>query len=135
MTALYNNDNGYDQEVAAAAEMNRQSLEEQQMRQEQEQAQVRRRSGSLRPLVQRPIAREQRMKQKARQFCPTRCWCSAISTSRKSATTPSSARPCGISLRSTPKRFRSSDLDLPATTKANEDRGLTFRVPAAGEGQ
>jgi hypothetical protein len=28
-----------------------------------------------------------------------------------------------------------SDLDLPATTKANEDRGLTFRVPAAGEAQ
>jgi len=28
-----------------------------------------------------------------------------------------------------------SDLDLPATTKANGDRGLTFRVPGAGEGQ
>ena len=28
-----------------------------------------------------------------------------------------------------------SDLDLPATTKANDERGLTFRVPAAGEAQ
>ncbi len=28
-----------------------------------------------------------------------------------------------------------SDLDLAATTKANDDRGLTFRVPAPGEGQ
>ncbi len=28
-----------------------------------------------------------------------------------------------------------SDLDLPATTKANDDRGLTFRVPAVGEAQ
>jgi hypothetical protein len=28
-----------------------------------------------------------------------------------------------------------SDLDLPATTKANDDRGLTFRVPARGEAQ
>jgi hypothetical protein len=28
-----------------------------------------------------------------------------------------------------------SDLDLPATTKANDDRGLTFRVPASGEAQ
>ena len=28
-----------------------------------------------------------------------------------------------------------SDLDLPATTKANDDRGLTFRVPAAGEAE
>jgi hypothetical protein len=28
-----------------------------------------------------------------------------------------------------------SDLDLPATTKANDDRGVTFRVPASNEGQ
>jgi hypothetical protein len=28
-----------------------------------------------------------------------------------------------------------SDLDLPATTKANEDRGVSFRVPGANEGQ
>jgi hypothetical protein len=28
-----------------------------------------------------------------------------------------------------------SDLDLAATVKANEDRGLTFRVPTSSEGQ
>lgn len=28
-----------------------------------------------------------------------------------------------------------SDLDLPATTKANDDRGVDFRVPGANEGQ
>lgn len=28
-----------------------------------------------------------------------------------------------------------SDLDLPATTKANDDRGLDFKVPGSGEGQ
>jgi hypothetical protein len=28
-----------------------------------------------------------------------------------------------------------SDLDLPATTKANEDRGVSFRLPGAHEGQ
>lgn len=28
-----------------------------------------------------------------------------------------------------------SDLDIPATQKANDDRGVTFRVPGAGEGQ
>jgi hypothetical protein len=28
-----------------------------------------------------------------------------------------------------------SDLDLPATTKANDDRGLTFRVPASSEAE
>jgi len=28
-----------------------------------------------------------------------------------------------------------ADLDIPATQKANEDRGVNFRVPGAGEGQ
>ncbi len=28
-----------------------------------------------------------------------------------------------------------SDLDLPATQKVNEDRGVTFRIPDGGEGQ
>jgi hypothetical protein len=28
-----------------------------------------------------------------------------------------------------------SDLDLPATTKENDDRGVDFRLPAGGEGQ
>jgi ribosomal 50S subunit-associated protein YjgA (DUF615 family) len=28
-----------------------------------------------------------------------------------------------------------ADLDLQATTKANEDQGVTFRVPASGEAQ
>jgi hypothetical protein len=28
-----------------------------------------------------------------------------------------------------------SDLDIPATTKENDERGVTFRVPGAGEGQ
>jgi hypothetical protein len=28
-----------------------------------------------------------------------------------------------------------SDLDLPATTKANDERGVDFRVPSAHEGQ
>jgi hypothetical protein len=28
-----------------------------------------------------------------------------------------------------------SSLDLPATVKANDDRGVTFRIPASGEGQ
>jgi len=28
-----------------------------------------------------------------------------------------------------------ADLDLPSTEKANDDRGVTFRVPATGEAQ
>jgi hypothetical protein len=28
-----------------------------------------------------------------------------------------------------------SDLDLPATTKANDERGVDFHMPGAGEGQ
>ena len=33
------------------------------------------------------------------------------------------------------ERIPLADLDLAATAKANEDRGLTFRVPGSGEGQ
>jgi len=28
-----------------------------------------------------------------------------------------------------------ADIDIPATTKANDERGITFRLPGAGEGQ
>ncbi|HET9405919.1 MAG TPA: hypothetical protein VFO39_01650 [Candidatus Sulfotelmatobacter sp.] len=38
----------------------------------------------------------------------------------------------------TPQRTQKiplSNLDIPATTKANEDRGVDFRVPGSGEGQ
>ena len=28
-----------------------------------------------------------------------------------------------------------SDLDIPATTKANEDRGVNFNIPGSNEGQ
>jgi hypothetical protein len=28
-----------------------------------------------------------------------------------------------------------SDIDLPATTKVNDERGVDFRLPRAGEGQ
>ena len=33
------------------------------------------------------------------------------------------------------KKIPLSDLDVPATQKANDDRGVTFRVPGANEGQ
>ncbi len=45
------------------------------------------------------------------------------------------ARPCGTSLRSVQQKIPLSDLDLPATTKANDERGVDFRLPGAHEGQ
>jgi hypothetical protein len=129
----YNNDNGYDQDVAAAAEMNRQNLEEQQMmRQQQEQAQA---DGDQDRYAQRvpmrPVPREaegapvlpdtvlvfrDEHKQEIRNY--------AIVGQTLWNFSPQHTQKIPL-----------SDLDLPATTKANEDRGLTFRVPAGGEGE
>ena len=33
------------------------------------------------------------------------------------------------------KKIPISDLDVPATTKANDERGVTFRLPGGNEGQ
>ncbi len=84
----------------------------------------------------RPITREvRRMKQKARQSCPTPCWSSAISTNRKFSNYAIVGQTLWNFSPQRTQKIPLSDLDLPATTKANEERGVTFRVPAAGEGQ
>jgi hypothetical protein len=122
-------DNSYDQDVAAAAEMNRQSIEEQQMmRQEQADGDQ---DAYARPVPMRPIQHEaegaailpdtmlvfrDQHKQEVRNYAiiGQTLWNFAPQHTEK------------IPL---------SDLDVPATTKANEERGVTFRVPAGGEGQ
>ena len=122
-------DSGYDQDVAAAAEMNRQSLEEQQMmRQEQADGDQ---DAYARPVPRRAVPREaegapilpdtmlvfrDQHKQEVHNYAiiGQTLWNFAPQHTEK------------IPL---------SDLDLPATTKANEDRGVTFRVPDGGEGQ
>jgi hypothetical protein len=125
----YNNDNGYDQDVAAAAEMNRQSLEEQQMmRQEQADGDqdLYGRQVPARPAVHESdgapvlpdtvlVFRDEH-RQEIRNY--------AIVGQTLWNFTPQHTQKIPL-----------SDLDLTATTKANDDRGLTFRVPANNEGQ
>jgi len=127
------NSNSYDQNVAEAAEMNRQSLaqqaeERQMMRQEQADGDQ---DAYARPVPMRPVQHEavgapilpdtmlvfrDQHKQEVRNYAIVgqTLWNFAPQHTEK------------IPL---------SDLDLPATTKANEERGVTFRIPAGGEGQ
>jgi len=118
------------QDVAAAAEMNRQNLEEQRMLRQEEadgdQDLYARSDPTPRPVTREAegapvlpdtvlVFRDQH-KQEIRNYAIVgqTLWNFAPQRTEK------------ISL---------SDLDLPATTKANDDRGLTFRVPATGEAQ
>jgi len=114
------NDDSYDQDVARAAEMNRENLEEQQMlRQEQadgDQDLYARSAPAPRQVEGQPMLpatvlvfrdKHQREIQNYAIVGQT-LWNFAPQRTEK------------ISL---------ADIDLPATTKANDDRGLTFRLP------
>lgn len=118
------------QDVAAAAEMNRENLEEQQMfRQEQaggDRDVYARSDPAPRPapheaegapvLPDTVLVFRDQHKQDVRNYAIVgqTLWNFAPGRTQKIAL---------------------SDLDLPATTKANDERGLTFRVPAAGQAQ
>jgi hypothetical protein len=125
-----NYDQDYEQDRATANEMNQQSLEEQQMRR-QEEADGDQDSYARSAPPRRPAQREaegapvlpptvlvfrDQHKQEIQNYAIVgqTLWDFAPARTEK------------IPL---------SDLDLPATTKANDDRGLTFRIPAPGEGQ
>jgi hypothetical protein len=126
----YNNGD-YNQNVADAAQMNQQNLEEQRMfRQEEadgdQDAYAPSNQGPRRPLndVDHPVAmmpntvlvfRDQH-KEEIENYAiiGQTLWSFAPGLTQK------------ISV---------ADLDLPATTKANSDRGVTFRVPTAAEAQ
>ncbi len=123
------NDNGYDQDVAAAAEMNRQNIEEQQMMlQEQADGDQDIYAGSVPPravphqaegapiLPDTMLVFRDQHKQEVRNYAIVGQTLWNFSSQRT-------------------EKIPLSDLDLPATTKANEERGVTFRVPAGGEGQ
>jgi len=131
------NDNGYDQDVAAAAEMNQQSLDQQQMmRQQQEQEQEQADGDQDRYAQQVPM----RPTTQAREAEGTPVLPNTVLVFRDEH--KQEIRNYAIAGQTlwnfSPQHTQKiplSDLDLPATTKANEDRGLTFRVPVAGEGQ
>jgi len=111
-------DNGYDQDVAAAAGRTGRILlnkpkKQEMMRQEQADGDQ---DLYARAVALRPVQHEAA----GAPILPIRCWSFAINTSWRSATTPLSARRCGASVGSVPKKIPLSDLDLPATQKANE---------------
>ncbi len=126
----YNN-NEYDQNVAAAAEMNRENLEEQRMlRQEEAEGDQDVYAPSYRAPRAAPSAEEHGVavmpatvlvfrdqhKEEIENYAIVgqTLWNFAPQHTEK------------ISL---------ADLDIPATTKANADHGVTFRVPVPGEAQ
>lgn len=126
-----NYDDGYNQDVAAAAEMNRENLEEQQMLRQEEAdgdqdsyARETRAPQAIRPGNSAPagaamfadtvlVFRDQH-KQEVSNYAivgPT-LWSFAPGHTEK---------------------IPIADLDVPATTKANQALGVTFRLPGAGE--
>lgn len=121
-----NYDEEYERNRAAAGEMNQQSLDEQQMRQQQEEENDQRNGNrdlytrSSEPASEPPqpatllVFRDQH-KQEVRNYAivgPT-LWSFGQRT----------------------EKIPLSDLDLTATAKANDERGLTFHIPAASEAQ
>ncbi len=118
------------QDVAAAAEMNRQNLEEQRMLR-QEEADGDQDLYARSDLAPRPVTREvdgapvlpdtvlvfrDQHKQEVRNYAIVGQTLWNFSQQRT-------------------EKIPLSELDLPATAKANDERGLTFRVPASGEAQ
>ena len=126
-------DNGYDQDVAAAAETNRQNLaqqaeEQEMMRQEQADGDqdIYARAVPLRPVQHEaagaPILPDTMLVFRDQHKLEVRNYAIVGQTLWSFGGQRTEKIPL-------------SDLDLPATQKANEERGVTFRVPAGGEGQ
>jgi hypothetical protein len=130
-----NYDDGYNQDVAAAAEMNRQNLEEQQMLRQEE-------ADGDQDIYARPSSRSaprSRMNdsndvQGAAILPPT-----VLVFRDQHKQEINNYAIVGQTLWSfapgQTQKIPLADLDISSTVKANEDRGMTFRVPAAPEGQ
>ena len=120
-------DDGYERDRATANEMNRQSLEEQRMRPEDDQDLY----AQSAPLPPREAARE------AERTDATPATVLVFRDQRKQEVQNYAI--VGQTLWNfVPQRTQKialADLDLAATSKANDARGVDFRVPAASEGQ
>jgi len=125
-----NYDADYDRDRAIANEMNQQSLEEQQMRRQEE-------AGGDQDSYARS-APPQRPAQPEAEGTPVLPPTVLVFRDQRKQEIHNYAIVGQTLWNFAPQRTQKiplSDLDLPATTRANEDRGLTFRVPAAGEAQ
>lgn len=123
-------DADYERDRAVANEMNQQSLEEQQMRRQQE-ADGDQDSYARSAPPQRPAQREA-------EGAPVLPSTVLVFRDQRKQEIHNYAIVGQTLWNFAPQRTEKIplvDLDLPATTKANDDRGLTFRVPAPGEAQ
>jgi hypothetical protein len=122
----YNSDDDYNQNLAIAAEMNRQNLEEQQMLR-QEQAD-RDQDAYVRPPYRMPEASNEKQSE-----APVPATVLVFRDQHKQEVQNYAI--VGQTLWNfSPQRTERiplSELDISATTKVNEDRGVTFRVPVA----
>jgi hypothetical protein len=125
----YNSDNGYDQDVATAAEMNRQNLEEQRMMR-QEQA-----DGDQDLYARQVPARPAMHESDGAPVLPDTVLVFRDEHKQEICNYAIVGQTLWNFTPQHTQKIPLSDLDLPATTKANDDRGLTFRVPPSNEGQ
>jgi hypothetical protein len=122
-------DQSYDQNLAEAAEMNRDNLEEQQMlRQEEADGDQ---DAYAQPMPARPRASEAEAHAAAIQ--PTTVLIFRDQHKQEVENYAIVGRTLWNFAPQRTQKIPLSDLDLAATTKANDDRGVTFRVPAANE--
>lgn len=123
-------DNDYNDNVAAAADMNRQNLEEQQMlRQEQADGDQ---DAYARP-PEPPAARGEEAQGQA--MIPSTVLVFRDQHKEEIENYAIVGHTLWNFSPQHTEKISLSDLDLDATTKANEDRGVTFRIPAPGEAQ
>jgi len=128
-------DDDYNQNLAVAAEMNRQNLEEQRMLRQEESdgdqdsyADTPRAPRSVRP-------GNQNQEQVGANIMPSTVLVFRDQHKQEVSNYAIVGQTLYNFAAQHTQKISLADLDLPATTKANEDQGVTFRVPSSGEAQ
>jgi hypothetical protein len=126
----YNYDQDYYNNLAAAQQMNEESLEEQQMREEEAE-------NNYPPRVPRQQAQPPAQPQSEKEAQPVLPPTVLVFRDQHKQEVENYAIVGQTLWAFSPQhqKIPLSQLDLPATQKANEDRGVEFRVPSSGEGQ
>jgi hypothetical protein len=128
-------DEAYERDRAVANEMNRQSLEEQRMRR-QEESDGDEDSYAPRSATRRSApSREGNEEQRAESISPATVLVFRDQHRREISNYAIVGQTLWNFASGRTEKIALAGLDLPATEKANDDRGVTFRVPAVNEGQ
>jgi hypothetical protein len=126
-----NYDEDYDRDRLYAEQMNWQDLEEQRMLRQEEEAAERDREASTRTA---PVPAPREEKESA-AVLPATVLVFRDQHKREVDNYAIVGQTLWAFAAQRTEKIPLADLDLAATTKANDDRGLTFRVPSANEGQ